>query len=306
MEDAPFVDARILALFPPDFTTDERVLMRIEDGHPGMIPPAETPPARIYDARALQRAAKEQSDSSETEFFDEHGFVLLEHASQVVDWDVDTLAPDSPLSKVYFPEIESLVRRQLFPRRHLDVWQGPPIRRGPGTANPTYAGGVHQDFGLTPDDFQETMEAFTSPEIGRFWRDRFDRDDVAGMIAIDFWRPVGMSGPLRHMPLCVSDASTIRVEDVVPLGLVDFAPSGLPTNQSGLRYHPDQRWYYYPDMTPNEVLVFKQFEFWKDAPGPHSSCFHTAFELPGQRPDVEPRQSSEHRVMVFCCGPDSR
>ncbi len=126
---------------------------------------------------------------------------------------------------------------------------------------------------------------------------------MAGFVAIDFWRTAGMRGPLRHMPLCVSHPSTIRVEDVVPLGLVDFSPSGRPTNQSGLRYHPDQRWYYYSEMGPDEVLAFKQAEYWKDTPEPRSTCFHSAFELPNSAPDVEVRQSSEQRVLVFCLRP---
>lgn len=300
MQETPFVEAQLLGFFPPDFRAEERVLMRIPDPAPGMIAPEKTPPSRIHDARPLQEAALEKPNASEAEFFQEHGFVLLDHESAVSDWNVDTIPPDNELSRVYYPEIESLIRHRLFPERNLDLWQSPPLRRGPGTANPLYAGGVHQDFGLTPDDYQESIESFTSPEIGKLWRDRYERDDVTGFVSLDFWRTAGMRDPLRHMPLCVSDASTVRPDDVVPLGLIEFTPSGRPTNQSGLRFHPDQRWYYYSAMRPDEVLVFKQFEFWKDAPGPHGTCFHSAFEHPDTPADAEARQSSEHRVLVFC------
>jgi hypothetical protein len=47
---------------------------------------------------------------------------------------------------------------------------------------------------------------------------------------------------------------------VVPVGLVDLTPTGRPSNQSSLRYDEQQRWYYYSEMAPDEVLVFKQFQ----------------------------------------------
>ena len=221
MTDAPFVETQLLGFFPSDFSAQGRVLMKIEEGAPGMLLPEDTPRARIHDARPLQEAARSDRAFSEAAFFEEHGFVLLDHESGVANWDIDTTVPGNPISDFYLPEVEGLIRERLFPERALDVWQGPPMRRGPGTPNPIYAGGVHQDYGLTPDDYQESIEVFTSPEIGRLWRERFEREDVAGFVALDFWRTAGMRGPLRHMPLCVSHASTIRVEDVVPVGLVD-------------------------------------------------------------------------------------
>ena len=174
------------------------------------------------------------------------------------------------------------------------------MRRGPGTPNPEYAGGVHQDFGLTPDDYQEAIEAFY-PEIAQVWRSRYEQDEVAGFLAIDFWRTAGMRGPLQHMPLSFCHPASVRVEDVVPIGLLDFAPTAKPTNQLALRYDEGQRWYYYPEMTPNEVLAFKQFQFFKDDSEPHvASCFHSAFDLPNTPADAEERQSSEHRALIFC------
>ena len=78
-------------------------------------------------------------------------------------------------------------------------------------------------------------------------------------------------------------------------------PSGKPTNQLALRYGEGQRWYYYPEMTPDEVLVFKQFQCSKDDPEPPlASCFHSAFELPDTPADADERQSCEHRVLIFC------
>lgn len=304
MAELAFVESQIQGFFGPGFVAEERVPLSITEGADGMLDPDAIPPTRVYDARQLQADARQEATFNEAEFFEEHGFVLLSHESAVANWDVEVGAPGSAgeneLTRVYGPEVEELIRTRLLPRRRIDVWQGEPQRRGPGTPNPDYAGGVHQDFGLTPDDYQEAIEVFTGPAIAGVWRSRFEQDDVAGFVSIDFWRTAGMRGPLQHMPLAFCHPDSVRVEDVVPVGLIDFSPSGRLTNQSGLRHDPGQRWYYYPGMTPNEVLAFKQFQFLKDDPEPRvASCFHTAFELPDPPADAEPRQSSEHRVLVF-------
>jgi len=302
MDPQSYVESRLFGLFEPEFVPSGRVEFRLDDRPENTLDPESMPATRIHDARRLQVAAARQSGHSEGGFFAEHGFVLLPHESAVEDWDVETETPESEtaVSRVYGPEVEALVRTRLLPGRRIDVWQGAPMRRGPGTRNPEYAAGVHQDFGLTPDDYQESLEIFTSPEVGRVWRDRYEQDEVEGFLTIDFWRPVGMRGPLRHMPLAFCHPDSVRVEDVVPIGLLEFTPTGRPTNQSGLRYDPDQRWYYYPEMTVDEVLAFKQFEISKDEATPRmATCFHSAFELPDSRDDVERRQSSEQRVLVF-------
>jgi len=304
MAEEAFVESQLFGFFAPGFVAEGRVPVRIGDQAPGMLAPEAIPPARIHDARQLQADAQDQASFSEAKFFEQNGFVLLPHESAIDDWDADPSSPDSPFARIYLPEIEQLIRTRLLPGRKIDVWQAPPARRGPGTPNPEYAGGVHQDFGLTADDYQENMAAFVGPEMAQGWRDRYEQDDVMGFLSLDFWRTAGMGGPLRHMPLGFCHPASVRVEDVVPTGLVDFSPSGKLTNQSGLRYHERQRWYYYPEMTPNEVLAFKQFEVFKDAVEPRlASCFHSAFELPNAPDDVEERQSSEHRVLIFCLQP---
>ena len=300
MAEEAFVESKLFGFFDPRFVAERRVPLKIGELADGMLEPEAIPSARIHDARPLQNEAQEQASFSEAKFFEQNGFVLLPHESAMDDWDADPASPDNAFARIYLPEIEQLIRTRLLPGRKIDVWQAPPARRGPGTPNPEYAGGVHQDFGLTPDDYQENMAVFVGPEMAQGWRNRYEQEDVAGFVSVDFWRTVGMGEPLRHMPLGFCHPASVRVEDVVPTGLVDLSPSGKLTNQSGLRYHERQRWYYYPGMTPNEVLAFKQFEMFKDDVEPRvASCFHTAFELPNTPDDAEERQSSEHRALIF-------
>lgn len=301
MSGEPFVESQLLGFFDPAYVPSGRVTFAIGDAVEGILEPEAIPIARIHDARHLQAAAQVQASYSEAAFFEKHGFALLPHESAVKDWDTDTAVPENELARVYLPEIETLIRTRLLAGRKIDLWQAPPIRRGPGTANPEYAGGVHQDFGMTTDDYHQTLEAFAGPLASQTWRSRFEQDDVAGFMSINFWRTAGMRKPLQHMPLSFCHPDSVGVEDLIPVGLLGLTPTGEPTNQLGLRYTERQRWYYYPAMTPDEVLVFKQFQFSKDDPKPLvTSCFHSAFEHPDTPPEAEVRQSSEQRVLVFC------
>ncbi len=293
------VEAILYGFFPSDFRCDAPVEMTIDSPAEGMIPAEELPRLRIRDARALQRAAREARTPAD--FFGAHGFVLLDHESAVEDWDADpgVQPPDNAVLRVYGPESEALIRSQLLPGRKLELWQGPPTRRGPGQPA-GYANGVHQDFGIGPDDFQQGLAAFTGPEIAAAWRSRYEQDDVEAFVVIDLWRPVGMQGPVRHMPLGLCRPDTVRPDDRVPLALHGITPTGKPTTQLGLRYREAQEWYYYPEMHVDEVLAFNNFDCAKDGdPRRVRACFHSAFDAPDTPEGAEERQSCEHRVNVF-------
>jgi hypothetical protein len=84
------------------------------------------------------------------------------------------------------------------------------------------------------------------------------------------------------------------------MDFIGIAPDGQTTHHLALRYNPAQRWYFYPEMTGDEVLAFKLCEFWKDEPDARpQNCFHTAFVDPATPADAEERQSCEHRVGVL-------
>jgi hypothetical protein len=279
------IAAQLNGLFPADYESGRRFSAAV-----GVPPPGAPsfPPVEIGDARMLQAGTR-----SEADFFETHGFVLLPHASAVRDWDTDVAA-------LYLPEIDEIIRKRLLPGRRVEIQQSAALlRRGRGTATPFYANGVHQDFGLTPDDYEKNVGAFAGPEGARWWRGRFDRDDVAGFMAIDFWRTTNMAGPLRHMPLALCDPASVAVDDLVPTSLTGIAPAGRETNHLSLRFNAGQLWYHYPLMTEDELLAFKLFECWKDGDAGFASCFHSAFEDPAAPADVEHRQSCEHRVGVL-------
>lgn len=112
-----------------------------------------------------------------------------------------------------------------------------------------------------------------------------------------------MDTPCEYMPLAVLDPNTVSMDDVVPTSLTGFTISGRPTHQASLKFNPSHQWYYYPKMTNDEVLVFKQHQCFKgvdDQPGAqYKTCFHTAIKDPKAPANAEPRKSCEFRVHAF-------
>ena len=189
------MEARLNGFFRPDYVSADRTVIRIGQPLEGAFPASEAPLSRIDDGRRLQAPA-----ASEAAFFAEHGFVLLLHRSAVTNWDPPLASPFTPndIDLTYAPEIQAVIRERLLPGRRLEFQIRPQaVRRGPGTATPQYAGGVHNDFGLTADDYQENLEAYATAEIAQRWRARYDQPDVEGFVVINFWRTVRMDGPLR-------------------------------------------------------------------------------------------------------------
>ena len=296
MAEAAQVETRLNSLFEPGFVAEERVLIDAMGQAPTPGVAADPVRVTIRNGRQLQRAAAAGSTFSEAGFYAEHSFVVLDHRSEYRGWDTE-----AGLTRTYFPEIESIIRERLLPGHRLEI---PPVanllRRGPDTPNPFYGTVVHQDYGLGADDYEENVAAYGTDAAARAWRDQYDRDEVAGFLVINFWRTVYQDGPLRHLPLAVCDPYSVAPDDVVSTGLLNFTPTGLPSNQLRLRHNPEQRWYYYPGMTTGEVLAFKNFQCFKDDARPTlRTCFHSALEEPDAPADVAPRQSCEYRVGVF-------
>ena len=302
--------------FGSDYAAPTKTILDLTGTTPtlGVVPPVET---TIGDGRQLQTQEDDGKPDFEHKFFHKHGFVLLPHRSSVQNWDSGAFGPtdalqvgdrhkatsegENEIESRYWAEVENLIRTKLLPGSNVHIQQpNMVLRRGKDTAHPFFGLGVHNDYGVSAEDFQENMQSYGSDEPAQQWRDFYESDNVQGFMVINFWRPVNMSKPLEHMPLAVLDSNSVDVTDLVSSGLKGFTHTGRITNQLSLRYNESQSWFYYPKMTVNEVLALKLFHISKsDAPTGFGGCYHSAFENPSTPEGVEERQSCEHRVNVF-------
>jgi hypothetical protein len=109
---------------------------------------------------------------------------------------------------------------------------------------------------------------------------------------VNVWRSI--AGPVLNHPLVMCDATTVRADDLV--SMQRRADERIGELQVALQ-HPDQRWYYYPQMQMDEALLFKTFD--SDTDGRARFTAHSSVVDPTAPADAPARESIETRCLVF-------
>jgi len=220
---------------------------------------------------------------------DVEGFAFAEQLTRVTDFN-----DDAQLASVYTPEIEKLVaavagasEAVVFDHTRRSTLAS--HREKYGSRDPVPA--PHSDY----DDSSARQRM----------RDKFgDGADerLRGRFAIvNVWR--SMSGPIEQWPLTMCDARTVdddflistqREAPIRPEPSFEYA---RPSATRHAAYDSNHRWYYFPRMAQNEVLLFKNYDTLTD--GTAQFSLHSAFEDPDTPPDPVPRQTIETRAFVF-------
>jgi hypothetical protein len=126
-------------------------------------------------------------------------------------------------------------------------------------------------------------------------------------MAINLWRAI--SPPPQDWPLAVCDGRSVGREDGI--GNVMVRVDVIPTMEEMLtmeipnedqlptaflfRYNPAHRWFYFPNMTPDELLIFKLYDSTETGAWrvPHGSFRDPSY------PDALGRESAEIRTVVY-------
>ncbi len=106
------------------------------------------------------------------------------------------------------------------------------------------------------------------------------------------WRPV--TPPPQDIPLALCDQRTLDPADWV-VGRT-LSPGIDPIPYVSSVFNPDQKWYYYSNLTTDDAIVFKNYDSDLAAP---LGCLHGAFKLPDCPSTAVPRASVELRLMAF-------
>ncbi len=225
----------------------------------------------IHDGRAV-----------ETPFaLDREGFQLLSHPTSVVDF-----FDQDELRRVYYPEVEQLVKEISGAQRvvvfdHTLRTGDEADRRQRGLREPVQI--VHNDYTEWSGP-QRVRDLLPAHEASALLQHRF--------AVIQLWRAV--RAPIGRDPLAICDAQSLDPADLVP------AERRHP-NRIGEIYHiahnPRHRWFYFPRMARDEVLIFKCYDAATD--GRARFTAHGAFNDPNTEAQAPPRESIEIRTLAF-------
>ncbi len=224
---------------------------------------------------------------------DSHGFELRRHASSV-----DDFKDRDQVDRVYVPEMTSLVQKVTGADKVLPfAWMMRSASPSGGDEQPP-ANDVHVDHA------PESVEAMARKVLAA--NDLPDLE-FRRFVAINTWR--AYSGAPQDWPLGLCDGTSITNDEgvIYPIIMVDELPAvedipevlhderSLPTAITAFQFSPDHRWYYFPDMGADEVLLFKNYDSETTGPWrvPHAGLEDTSC-VP-----TTPRLSIEVRMLAL-------
>ncbi|MEH2311767.1 MAG: CmcJ/NvfI family oxidoreductase [Nostoc sp.] len=270
--DLPHVEAE-LTYFTP---MAEKPVIYAYERPPG-IPPSnrkfETHLMPVYNIRAVSQ------DIS----LDRKGFRLVVQQSNVRNfYDKDEIR------RVYYPEAEQLLKEVTGAQKVVifdytlrnaqrsssgEIGISEPIKR------------VHNDF-TAKSGYTRARKELTARGV-----DNIDQLLQQRFALINFWRAIA---PVYESPLAVCDAQSIAPTDLVASDLVyrDYVGESYL-----ITYNPTHQWFYFPQMQPSEVLLFKCFDSAES--GRARFAAHTGFDDPTSPPNAPARESIELRTLVF-------
>jgi hypothetical protein len=223
---------------------------------------------------------------------DVHGFELVPFRTSVRD-----VYDPADREAVFDPEAAELVKRHtgavevriFFPFLRGDEAQ----RRMPGTITAP-APTTHVDY---------------TNDTGPYWFDRIlgaDAHRFRGrpFAVINVWRPI--TGPLQDRPLAVCDVRTLSPADLMVSRTISRVDAhGLHSADGHIEesavysvaFNPAHRWYYAPDMMPDEALLLKNYD--SRLTGVSRFSPHVSFVDPTTPANALPRASIEVRALTI-------
>jgi hypothetical protein len=212
--------------------------------------------------------------------FEREGFRFVDHTTKVGNF-----ADEDEIHRVYYPEVVELIKRVSGAKRVV-VFDHT-LRTASEEQRETrkirdVVSRVHNDY--TEWSGPQRVRDVMGEEAEELLSRRF--------AIIQVWRPI--NHPVESHPLAICDAQSVSPESLV---VNERHYPGRVGQTYAITYDPGQRWYWFPQMRPDEALVFKVYESLRD--GRARWTAHTAFADPNAPPHARPRESIEIRTLAF-------
>jgi hypothetical protein len=231
-----------------------------------------------HDAKSMQiRNGRLAADRLS---LDDQGFVFVEHKTKVGDF-----FDAEQLKSIYYPEVEALIKKTSGASRVVifdhTLRSGEEAEREEKLIREPVLS-AHNDY--TEWSGPNRMREVLPDEADELLKQRF--------AIIQVWRAINR--PIQANPLALADAKSVAMEDLI------VAERRYPHRVGQtyrLKYNPNHRWFYFPEMRRDEALVFKVYDSEKD--GRARFTPHTSFADPNSPPNAPARQSIEVRAFAF-------
>jgi hypothetical protein len=236
---------------------------------------------------------------------DAQGFVLADRPSAVTDF-----FDREQVERRYPQEVIQIIRSltgasRVAPLGWMIRTAGDVARhQRESTGSYTHRGGLQPPAGEAHVDFMPSRAESLARAV--YEKTFPDGKGYSRFVASSLWRT--FSPPPQDVPLAVCDARSVAASEGVPNTM--FIVDRLPDEQTMLgdmpneatapaaaifHYSPGHRWWYFSNMTREEVLMFK---FHDSDPMRALRTPHTAFHDPSFA-NAHPRESIEFRTLAY-------
>lgn len=224
----------------------------------------------IHNARLLTPPAS----------LDRQGFTFVRHPVSGNDWQNLEW-----IDGTYIPETLAMVQQITGAAKVLTFPRRATLLRDTGNSQLAPAAQfVHID------QIRESAEMFLSFLVDAETLAQYPRVKMYNV-----WRPT--TPPPQDVPLAICDQTTLAESDWVigrTVGPDIQIPGGVPYLASV--YSPEQVWYYIPDLSPDDAVIFQGYDNNPDIP---LGCLHGAFTHPIPPVGAVPRASIEMRLFAL-------
>lgn len=221
------------------------------------------------------------------------GFELMQVPSKLQSWD-----DDDEIVAVHYEEVRALAQQLTgcdFALVNSHIKRGPDQVKQHADLGPISF--VHSDFA---DSYGDLMrERYTADDEARAYLNSIgasadDVRDCRRLMIIQFWRNLGAAK--MDLPLAFCDARTVTSSDLRPFPVQDYAGGGFDFETLGIADHERHKWYVFPEMSRDEVAVFRTYDSAMLGSGTAYWTPHSAFNDPEVAPNQPARCSIELRA----------
>lgn len=199
----------------------------------------------------------------------------------------DQFDDDASIHTRFYPQVVEFVKRHTGARR-VEVFDHTIRKRLPAdlkqqtTVQRPAVLLVHSDY--TPRSGPQRVRDIVPAEAEALLQRRVAFYNV--------WKPLYRT--VHELPLAMIDARTQADDDLLVMELKYRERTG---EIYVLRWSPQHRWCYFPQMQANQALLLKTYD--SEVDGRARFMGHSAFEDPTTPPDAPKRESIEVRTMAF-------
>lgn len=209
------------------------------------------------------------------------GFTVVSHKSEISAFDEDGVWKDR-----FALEIEELVKSVTGAREVFVPQRAASVRSVQLMGSQAPASFCHNDF--TPGSAARHVAALVPERANELLAKRF--------AAYNLWRLI-KPGP-QDQPLALCDARSTNAADMIPseARYTIKSEDHVFGEMACFRYNPAHRWFYYPDLTVDEILIWAGYD---SDPEQASIVPHTAFVDKNCPVGAGPRTNIDCRCFAF-------